>query len=158
MVQLECDSHLHSVNTNTGYYNQHCCSTYNRKVNSRSPQLERTQNKNRLYLKRRQRAIFSFDSDLWANVLYYFHVGGPPSKVLLLRRPPGYSAVSFSATSSFFVSLCRPHHHKVHTHLTTLQTREEHLIWPQMTIQHSMFNSVTVTDSLKDEQTYSTLN
>lgn len=60
------------------------------------------------------------------NVLRYLHVGGLASEVLWLGRPPGCSAVlSLSAASSFLLRLCWPHHHKVHTHLTGLNTKEQ---------------------------------
>lgn len=50
----------------------------------------------------------------------YLYVCGAASEVLWLRDPPGCSAVPLSAAPPLLLRLCRPHHHKVHTHLTRL--------------------------------------
>lgn len=72
---------------------------------------------------------------------HYLHVSGPAPEVLRLRRPPGCSAV-LSAASSFFLSVCRSHHHKVHTHLTRLNADKKQLIPQQIHTQHSIINCI----------------
>lgn len=52
----------------------------------------------------------------------YLHVGGAAPEVLRLG-PPASAGLALSA--SIVLQLCRPHHHKVHTHLAGLHTHTE---------------------------------
>ncbi len=71
----------------------------------------------------------------WCALVYvqlYLHVGGPASVVLWLG-PPGCSAAS-----PFLLSVCRPHHHKVHAHLARLDVHKRKAI-------HFLVNTYTTT-------------